>query len=615
MKLLSIAVSVFLLQTPATQPPKASIEGTVVQASSGVPLAGAKVILARVATQGVGTPAPLPALAPPPPPPPPPAPGVGLTGAGGAAPTGNFSIITTSSGGGGLPPNTPGVPPLPTATTDSNGKYTLKDLDPGTYRVTVAANGYSKLDYGQRTVTGSGTPITLAAGQAAKDINVTLTPAGNLSGHIRDSFGMPAAGVPIQLLRATYNANGLKSFQSVESSRTDDRGEYRLFWLTPGRYYLNAGSPPGPSNGIPFRSGVVSPNQVPGESFLYSYYPGVTNVSQAVAIDVGAGAEMSGVDFNVNRQQLLSVRGRVVDSRTGQAPPSVGISLSYQVFDGGGTFGAGSNYNATTGTFELSNVNPGQYTIVATVTDTTAPPDRTGVPSRSVSSATLPVDITGADLENVVLALLPSSPLSGQVSILGTTNTQPSAVRIQLRPSANGVLTSTIGFNAPQVPAPGTDGSFRVEAMSPGEYRIAANLPQDFYLKEATYNQNDVLNKPFVFSANDNGKLEVVVSPGAGQITGLSLDEKSLPASGISMVLIPDQHRDRNELFKNTTTDSNGKYTIRGIPPGDYKLYAWDSMEQFAWFDPDVMAKYESQGRPIHVTELSNQTFDMKIIH
>jgi hypothetical protein len=133
-----------------------------------------------------------------------------------------------------------------------------------------------------------------------------------------------------------------------------------MFWLTPGRYYLNAGSPPGPAGGTPFRGGVVSPNQVPGESFLYSYYPGVSNLNQAVALDVAAGSEMSGVDFTVNRQQLLNVRGHVVDSRTGQPPPNVGINLSYQVFDGGGSFSTGSNYNATTGTFELSNVNPGQ---------------------------------------------------------------------------------------------------------------------------------------------------------------------------------------------------------------------------------------------------------------
>jgi hypothetical protein len=151
--------------------------------------------------------------------------------------------------------------------------------------------------------------------------------------------------------------------------------------------------------------------------------------------------------------------------------------------------------------------------------------------------------------------------------------------------------------------------------MAPGEYRIGANIPPDYYLKEATYNQYDVLNMPFSFSGNDNGKLEIVVSPGAGQVTGMSLDEKSSPASGISMVLVPDQHRDRNDLFRNTTSDSNGKYTLRGIPPGEYKLFAWDSMEQYAWFDPDVLAKFESLGKPVHVIESSNQTIDVKVLH
>jgi 5-hydroxyisourate hydrolase-like protein (transthyretin family) len=91
-----------------------------------------------------------------------------------------------------------------------------------------------------------------------------MTRAGNVSGHIRDEAGFPAAGVPVQLSRIRYNENGQKSFQPLELQRTNDFGEYRMYWVSPGRYYLNAGSAPGPNR---VQSGGGSPNLVPGDSF------------------------------------------------------------------------------------------------------------------------------------------------------------------------------------------------------------------------------------------------------------------------------------------------------------------------------------------------------------
>jgi hypothetical protein len=61
-------------------------------------------------------------------------------------------------------------------------------------------------------------------------------------------------------------------------------------------------------------------------------------------------------------------------------------------------------------------------------------------------------------------------------------------------------------------------------------------------------------------------------------------------------------------------TDSTGKFTIRGVPPGDYKLFAWNSIEQFSWFDPEVLRTDESKGKPVHVLESANQTIELRAI-
>ena len=87
-----------------------------------------------------------------------------------------------------------------------------------------------------------------------------------------------------------------------------------------------------------------------------------------------------------------------------------------------------------------------------------------------------------------------------------------------------------------------------------------------------------------------------------------------MPESGVAVVLVPDRYRDRIERYRNVTTDVNGKFGIRSVPPGDYKLFAWDSLDPFAWYDPDVLARYESMGKPVHVVDSVNQIVELKVI-
>ena len=160
------------------------------------------------------------------------------------------------------PPSPPPPPAIPSVITDREGKFVIPDLEAGSYRLTVSGSGYVRQEYGQRVFPGQGTLLTLTAGQVMKDIVMKLTLTGNVSGRLRDMSGEPAVGVPIQLLKASYSPQGQKIFQSAGSTRTNDRGEYRLYWVTPGRYFLAAGSTAGPSGGGPFSVGgpPVSPN-------------------------------------------------------------------------------------------------------------------------------------------------------------------------------------------------------------------------------------------------------------------------------------------------------------------------------------------------------------------
>jgi hypothetical protein len=91
-------------------------------------------------------------------------------------------------------------------------------------------------------------------------------------------------------------------------------------------------------------------------------------------------------------------------------------------------------------------------------------------------------------------------------------------------------------------------------------------------------------------------------------------DEKLQPMPGVQAVLIPEKYRDRTELYKATTTDQTGHFTIRAVAPGDYKLFAWEALENFAYFDADLVRQVEAQGKPVHVAESSKLQVDVRVI-
>jgi hypothetical protein len=108
--------------------------------------------------------------------------------------------------------------------------------------------------------------------------------------------------------------------------------------------------------------------------------------------------------------------------------------------------------------------------------------------------------------------------------------------------------------------------------------------------------------------------LEVVLGSNAGNIEGKVVDSRSQPAAGIQAVLVPDESRFRNELFINAVTDQEGRFALRGVAPGTYRLFAWEYVEANSFFDPEVLRRYEQQGVPVRVREGETAVLEVKII-
>jgi len=159
------------------------------------------------------------------------------------------------------------------------------------------------------------------------------------------------------------------------------------------------------------------------------------------------------------------------------------------------------------------------------------------------------------------------------------------------------------------------DGTFLVNGVMPGEYRFTlAPTQANYYIKEVRFGGAEALNTPINISAGATEMLEVVLSPRVSEVEGTITDGKGQPVEGVQAVLVPDAHRDRFELFRAVTSGANGHFTIRGVPPGDYKVFAWESIESYGYFDPDLLRRDEAKSQRIKVQESDKITVSVKMI-
>src|SRR5215831_9699480 len=135
------------------------------------------------------------------------------------------------------------------ATTTTAGQFAFQNLEPGQYRLAASRNGYMRMEYGARSPNRSGLPIGLNAGQRLSDVILQLMPAGTISGRVFDRDGEPLANVTVEALKYSYQ-EGQRVMNVVQTARTNDLGEYRLFWLQPGQYFISATPPEGQRGGL-----------------------------------------------------------------------------------------------------------------------------------------------------------------------------------------------------------------------------------------------------------------------------------------------------------------------------------------------------------------------------
>ncbi|HEX4997464.1 MAG TPA: carboxypeptidase-like regulatory domain-containing protein [Terriglobia bacterium] len=491
------------------------------------------------------------------------------------------------------------------ARADVNGRFEFSGVRPGQYRLKVTRDRYLRKEYGEVALDEPGPPITLSNGQRL-DLRIVLDPAPSISGRISDEQGEGVPNALVRAYRVNYDTRGSRRITPAFSTETDDHGEYRLYWIDPGEYYVGAAIVPDPV--------FDNPNEVtPPDGYAPMYYPGLTDPAGVEPIRLRIGTEAAGIDFRLTRdpefrERRVTLRGDVVMGRT-NLPGRSRITLE-PLGDVAALVPRDESTEAD-GSFEIHEVEPGDYMLVAQAVRSAGrgAGRETGfvrllIRNQDVSGIRI-VPTTGTRLEGLLTVETPAG---------ASRNTRDlSSARIELRPVAASV---PVAVGDP----PRAEGDFGIDRFYTGsDYSVSVSgLPGDLYLKSARIGSVDILDAG-VFHLNFQSAsdlLEIALGADGGSLKGSVYAENSnRPVPGARVVLAPDpKRRNRAEQYRMIVADDVGNFVIRGIPPGAYSLFAWRRMEPNAYLNRDFLSSYEGDGSPILIQAGENKPAGLRVI-
>jgi hypothetical protein len=531
------------------------------------------------------------------------------------------------------------------AVTGMDGKFSFPGIPTGRYQLAATSPGYVPAEYGQKRMKGAGLPLVVVSGQTMPSLRIEMVPTGAISGRVTDPSGQPIAIADVFVLRSSYQ-EGQRILTQFLSAKTDERGEFRLFWLTPGSYFLNVVVPDGTNQADLIMNGdninaatsivgvrnilrdvlsrPIGTGAAENEAHVPIYYPSTSNPQQARAIEVRAGEDIRGINLTAGVVRTFHVKGVVSNIAAGSNTQAqtrlIPTDPAWPAMQ--------TAVDSNTGRFDYGRVVPGSYILYVQVrpAGATTPAD--------VLWASMPLEVREQDVDN--LSILPRLGISlpGKITVDG----QPSAGGTSL---AGGLF---LGMRpdplvTQQAPSPSTrasaDGAFVLSGVIAGNYRIYAppllnpnnpgllnGLPpvppglENSYVKSIRVGGADVLDSGIHLTPVEGLSMEIVLGMNAGLVEGrVTRDGK--PATDITVGMLPNAASARGfrtDMHKATLTDASGSFQLRGLPPGDYKIFAWEDADKDAIMDLDFVRGYEEKGTRLGIGDGEKKSIELSVI-
>ena len=478
------------------------------------------------------------------------------------------------------------------ALTNAEGKYTIGGIPAATYQVTLDRVGF----VAPLEVTRSA--LVLKAGEKKDDFKVKLVPVGAISGRVLDAEGQAVEGINV------YAETGTASQRT--GGVTDDRGQFRIGGLSPGKYRVRA---------VPQSLPLPPEIRTDGTVEVYyaaTYHPGTVDEKAGTRVIVGPGTDVSGVDIRMVRTPIVRLAGKV------SGIPEGAKNVFVQVMQANGGQSSSAGQVKADGSFEIWRPNPGKYNMRAMYNSS----------GEMMSSGAVEVEVGESDIENVELRLMASEDIRVQVNFDDEMAKQaPQAARPQSAQSTPGGAQGT-----PQAPPPRPrgritlrelngmgqmrmadvteDAPFTIPKVMPGKYLVIVT-GYGGYVKSVrlgeTTGDGPVLN---LNQGSGGAAVTVTLSSAYGEISGTVQDDKGL-AAGAQVVLRDKRYN--QPIMRSVASGADGTYTMKSVAPGMYQLLVVDESESHTITSEPVADDFDDLGETVEVRAKETVKRDLRV--
>lgn len=486
------------------------------------------------------------------------------------------------------------------ATTSADGTFTIEDLEPGRYFVTLERAGFVQTASNRTQGT-----FTLQPGEKLTGLVFPMEPAGVISGKITDVDGDLMSGVNVTAMMTGAKTPAAER-NHMGVGATDDRGEYRIADLKPGKYLVMAQPPQLPVPAV--KQEKTKQRMV----YASTYYPGTLDKSRAIAVQVRAGEEQA-ANFTALTSHVYRISGTVLGL------PSGGVMSQLILYSPAGDVAGGGVQPLGEGNrFEYHDVLAGTYVAMAIVV--------TGIeggrPDMQMVQLAPQIDVEKTDAEGLQLHAEPGGQVRGKFQLDTGEKLDWTQLTVQLVPTAENVSDSismpygTMALQMNHNSTVSSDGTFEVKNLPSGNYQVVVGARsdsfRDYYTKSVTVGGRDAADTGFAVSGNIY--IDVMISAKGASIEGNVVDSHERGVAYGEVAVIPNtEHRARPDSYQRASTDEHGHFIVRGLNPGSYVVLAFEELQEDE-HTLEFFKAYREKGEKVELEQGARKSVTAKLI-